>query len=182
MAHSLNVAVASFSRHRYKTRGFPIRGRYSAFPSDCSGSISNSGSVFHFFYLFYFLHLKYFITIFIPSAKYMFCPVFTVSHLSTPSRGLKDNPYFVIISATATLLILWFPFCRGESGVLVTLYGYFCNLFPLVPVVGLFSPMFFLLCLSQISLLSSFFMDVIFVDYYCFQIAMTMAFFAMYVS
>ena len=47
----------------------------------------------------------------------------------------------------------WFPLCRGDAGLLVTpKYGYFCNLFPLVPVVGLFSPLFFLLCLSQISL------------------------------
>ena len=43
--------------------------------------------------------------------------------------------------------------CRGEAGLSVTpMYGYFCNSFPLVPVVGLFSPLFFLLCLSQVSL------------------------------
>ena len=45
------------------------------------------------------------------------------------------------------------PLCRGEAGLLVTpKYGYFCNLFPLVSVVSLFSPPLFLLCLSQISL------------------------------
>ena len=46
-----------------------------------------------------------------------------------------------------------FPFCRGEAGLVVTpLYGYFCHFFPLAPVVGIFSPLFFLLCISQISL------------------------------
>ena len=51
------------------------------------------------------------------------------------------------------LFFLWFPLCRGEAGLFVTpMYGYFCNSFPLVPVVGLFSPLFFLLCLSQVSL------------------------------
>ena len=36
------------------------------------------------------------------------------------------------------LFFLWFPFCRGEGSLVVTpLYGYF---FPLVPVVGIFSP------------------------------------------
>ena len=45
-----------------------------------------------------------------------------------------------------------FPLCRGEADLLVTAkYGYFRNLLPLVPVVGLFSPFLFLLCLSQIS-------------------------------
>ena len=34
------------------------------------------------------------------------------------------------------------PLCRGEAGLLVTSkYGYFCNLFPLLPVVGIFSPL-----------------------------------------
>ena len=48
---------------------------------------------------------------------------------------------------------LWFPLCRGEAGLLVTpMYGYVCVSFPLVPVVGLFSRFFFLLCLSQVSL------------------------------
>ena len=42
---------------------------------------------------------------------------------------------------------------RGEAGLLITpKYGYFRNLLPLISVVGLFSPLFFLLCLSQISL------------------------------
>ena len=51
------------------------------------------------------------------------------------------------------LFFLWFPLCRGEAGLFVTpMYGYFCNSFPLVPVVSLFSPLFFLLCLSQVSL------------------------------
>ena len=44
------------------------------------------------------------------------------------------------------LFFLWFPFCMGEGGLVVTpLYSYF---FPLVPVVGLFSPLIFLLWLS----------------------------------
>ena len=47
---------------------------------------------------------------------------------------------------------LWFPLCRGEAGLLITpMYGYCCVSFPLVPVVGLFSPIFFLLCLSDLS-------------------------------
>ena len=51
------------------------------------------------------------------------------------------------------LFFLWFPLCRGEADLLVTAkYGYFRNLLPLVHVVALFSPFFFLLCLSQISL------------------------------
>ena len=51
------------------------------------------------------------------------------------------------------LCFFWFPLSRGKAGLLVTSnYGYFCNLFPLVPVVGLFSPLFFLPCLSEISL------------------------------
>ena len=50
------------------------------------------------------------------------------------------------------VLPLVFLCCRGDSGLLATpLYGYFCNYFPLAPVVGLLSPLF-LLCLSQISL------------------------------
>ena len=55
------------------------------------------------------------------------------------------------------LFFIWFPFCRREAGLVVTpLYGYFCNFPPLVPVVvGLFSALVFLLCLSQ-SDLSSF--------------------------
>ena len=37
---------------------------------------------------------------------------------------------------------LWFPLCRDEAGLLVTpMYGYFCDSFPLVPAVGLFSPL-----------------------------------------
>ena len=53
----------------------------------------------------------------------------------------------------AIMCFLWFPFCRVEAGLEVTpLYGYFYNLFPFVPVVGLSSLLFFLLCLSQISL------------------------------
>ena len=37
------------------------------------------------------------------------------------------------------LSFLWFPFCRGEAGLVVTpINGYFCNLFPLLHVVGLF--------------------------------------------
>ena len=48
------------------------------------------------------------------------------------------------------LFFLWFPLCRGKARHYhVRLH---CNLFPLVPVVGLFSPLFFLLCLFQISL------------------------------
>ena len=40
---------------------------------------------------------------------------------------------------------LLFPLCRGEAGLLVTAkYGYFRNLLPSVPIVGLFSPFFFL--------------------------------------
>ena len=51
------------------------------------------------------------------------------------------------------LFFVWFPLCRGEAGLLVTpKYSHFCNFFPLLPVVGIFSPLFFLLCLSQISL------------------------------
>ena len=58
-----------------------------------------------------------------------------------------------IMSIITFLFFLWFPLCRGEAGLFVTpMYGYFCNSFPLVPVVGLFSPLFFLLCLSQVSL------------------------------
>ena len=49
-----------------------------------------------------------------------------------------------------------FILCRGEADLLVTAnfakYGYFRMLLPLVPVVDLFSPFLFLLCLSQISL------------------------------
>ena len=48
------------------------------------------------------------------------------------------------------LFFLWFRLCRGEAGLLVTpKYDYVRNLFPLVPVVGLFSPLLFLLCLSH---------------------------------
>ena len=51
------------------------------------------------------------------------------------------------------LFFLCFPLCRGEADLLVTTkYGYFRNLLPLAPVVGIFSTFFFLLCLSQISL------------------------------
>ena len=58
-----------------------------------------------------------------------------------------------MIQQSAILFFLWFPLCRGEAGLFVTpMYGYFCNSFPLVPVVGLFPPLFFLLCLSQVSL------------------------------
>ena len=59
-----------------------------------------------------------------------------------------------MISHTMQILFfLWFPLCRGEAGLFVTpMYGYFCNSFPLVPVVGLFSQFFFLLCISQVSL------------------------------
>ena len=46
------------------------------------------------------------------------------------------------------LFFLWFPFCRGEGGLVVMpLYGYF---FPLVRVVGFFSPLFFLLAFSDL--------------------------------
>ena len=58
-----------------------------------------------------------------------------------------------LVNEQKVLFFLWFPFCRGEAGLLVTqLYGYFCNFCPLVPVVGLFSPFYFLLGFSQISL------------------------------
>ena len=51
------------------------------------------------------------------------------------------------------LFFLWFRLCWGETGLLVTpKYDYVRNLFTLVPVVGLFSSLFFLLCLSHISL------------------------------
>ena len=50
------------------------------------------------------------------------------------------------------LFFLWFP-CVGEMLVYWSLRrNYFRNLPPLVSVVGFFSPLFFLLCLSQISL------------------------------
>ena len=39
------------------------------------------------------------------------------------------------------MLFLLFPSCRGEAGILVTAkHGYFRDLLPSVPVVGLFSP------------------------------------------
>ena len=42
--------------------------------------------------------------------------------------------------------------CRGEADLLVTpMHGYSCDSFPLVTIVGLLSPLFVLLCLSQIS-------------------------------
>ena len=40
------------------------------------------------------------------------------------------------------LFFLLFPLCRGEAGLLVTAkYGYFRDLLPSVPVVGIFSPL-----------------------------------------
>ena len=49
----------------------------------------------------------------------------------------------VILLTRIFLFFLWFPLCRGEADLLVTpKYGYFSNLLPLVPVVGLFSPFF----------------------------------------
>ena len=40
------------------------------------------------------------------------------------------------------LFFLWFPLCRGEAGLFATtMYGYFCDSFPLVPGVGFFSPL-----------------------------------------
>ena len=45
------------------------------------------------------------------------------------------------ISLTSILFFLLFPLCRGEAGLLVTAkYGYFRDLLPSVPEVGLFSP------------------------------------------
>ena len=65
----------------------------------------------------------------------------------------KDGVTIIDRWVAKILFFLWFPICGGEAGLVVTpLYGYFCNLFPLIPVIGLFSPLFFLLCLSQISL------------------------------
>ena len=53
----------------------------------------------------------------------------------------------------AILFFLWFPLCRGEADLatVTAKYGYFRNL-PLAPVVGPFSPFFFVLCLSHIDL------------------------------
>ena len=54
---------------------------------------------------------------------------------------------------TRHLFVFWCPLWRGEAALMVTpKSGYCCNLFPLFPVVGLVPPLFFLLCLSQISL------------------------------
>ena len=42
-------------------------------------------------------------------------------------------------SCLKLLFFLWFPLCRGETGLLVTpMYGYFCDSFSLVPVCGVF--------------------------------------------
>ena len=58
-----------------------------------------------------------------------------------------------LILAMCLIVLPLVPLCRSEAGLLVTpKYGYFRNVLPLVPVVSLFSPLFFLLCLSQISL------------------------------
>ena len=71
-------------------------------------------------------------------------------------KGPRDLTDVKTIAAKDTrifLFFLWFPLCRSEADLLVTVkYGYFRNLIPLVPVVGLFSPFVFLLCLSQIYL------------------------------
>ena len=57
------------------------------------------------------------------------------------------------LSQYVVLPLALVPLCRGEAGLLLTpKYGYFRNLLQLVSVVGLFSPLFFLICLCQISL------------------------------
>ena len=54
--------------------------------------------------------------------------------LSVDTNNLRHLP--------RCLFFLWFPLCRGEAGLFVSpMYGYFCNSFPLAPVVGLFSPL-----------------------------------------
>ena len=64
------------------------------------------------------------------------------------------------------LFFLWCPLCRGEADLLVTAkYGYFRDLLPSGPVVGLFSPFFFL-CLSQISLHSPSILAVVFLVFW----------------
>ena len=48
----------------------------------------------------------------------------------------RRTPLKRYVSSTL-VLVPRFPFCRGEACLVVTpMYGYFCNLFPLVPVVG----------------------------------------------
>ena len=59
----------------------------------------------------------------------------------------------LLLSVISYVVLPLVPLRRGEAGLLVTpKYGYFRDLLPLVSVVGLFYPLFFLLCLSQISL------------------------------
>ena len=73
---------------------------------------------------------------------------FTSSRVMNHVIAASGQPIHWLLS-----FYLWFRVCWGETGLLVTpKYDYVRNSFPLVPVVGLFSPLFFLLCLSHISL------------------------------
>ena len=76
--------------------------------------------------------------------------------LEKKQRRIPNSIINITKKYTYMLLFFhWFPLCRGEAGLLVTpMYGYFCDSFRLVPVVGIFSQLFFLLCLSQIDLSS----------------------------
>ena len=50
----------------------------------------------------------------------------------------KRVPLLMSVSPILVLFFLLFPLCRGEACLLVTpKYGYFCNLFPFVPVIGI---------------------------------------------
>ena len=83
-----------------------------------------------------------------------------IGHYLVHTEWSSDHFCFVTHTLYKTvhnnLFFHWFPLCRGEGGLFVTVkYGYFRDLFPLIPDISLFSPLFFILCLSQISLKSS---------------------------
>ena len=70
-----------------------------------------------------------------------------------PDNSLPCQSHADCSSVLTVVVVPLVPLCRGDAGLLVTSkYGYFRNLLPLVSVVGLFSPLFFLICLCQISL------------------------------
>ena len=61
------------------------------------------------------------------------------------------------------LFFLPFPFCRGEAGQLsLRCTATFVICFQLLPVVGLFTPLFVLICLSCISLHNPLILAVVF--------------------
>ena len=122
------------------------------------GSVKNDASIVIFNTSVFRVYI-WFVFTFDPSSRHLFCCKLHVN-LYKACALLQINFNHILLcylidemGSLHILFFLWFPLYRDEAGLYFNpMYGYFCDSFALVTVVGIFSPFFFLLCFSHISL------------------------------